>query len=253
MNDKEIKHDSEKFLDDTKTSLHHREIILSKPLLKKIYIDWYQNFIDEVKKNPGGKYVEIGSGGGFLKDILPRVITSDILPLPTVDMKFSAEEMPFQNNELDAIFMINVFHHIPRPYLFFREAERCLKPGGKIIMVEPAHTPLSKFIYQKFHPEPFDPKGEWEFTYSGPLSSSNQALPYIYMIRDRKKFASEFPLLTIEKIQTHTAVVYTLSGGVSRSSLVPAWSYSFWKAVEKIPGVNQLGGMFSTFIISKKK
>lgn len=252
MPDKEINVDSEKFLDDTKTSLHHREMILSKPLLKKIYIDWYQNFIDEVKKDPKGKYVEIGSGGGFLKDILPRVITSDILPLPTVDMKFSAEELPFKDNELDAIFMINVFHHIPRPYLFLREAERTLKPGGKIIMVEPANTLLSKFIYQKLHPEPFDPKAGWEFTYSGPLSSSNQALPYIYMERDRKKFETEFPALTIEKIQTHTALIYTLSGGVSRRSLVPAWSYGFWKAMEKIPSVNYFGGMFSTYTIRKK-
>jgi SAM-dependent methyltransferase len=252
MLDNEVPHNSKKYLDDTKTSIRHRTVILSKLFLKKIYTEWYQNFIDEAKKNPNGKYLEIGSGGGFLKELLPQVITSDILPLPTVDMKFSAEEMPFKNNELDAIFMINVFHHIPRPYLFFREAERTLKPGGKIIMIEPANTPLSKFIYQKFHPEPFDTKAGWEFTYSGPLSSSNQALPYIYLIRDREKFAKEFPLLTIEKIQTHTALVYTLSGGLRRS-YVPKWSYGFWKAVEKIPGVNQLGGMFSTFIISKKK
>lgn len=253
MFSKELKYDLDTHLDDPKTSMRHREIMLSKPFLKKIYLAWYQNFIDEAKNNPGGKYLEIGSGGGFLKDLIPHVITSDIMPLPTVDMEFSAEKMPFENNELDGIFMVNVFHHIPHPYMFLKEAERILKPGGKIIMVEPANTPFSRYIYQNFHHEPFAPDGGWEFASSGPLSSSNQALPYIYMIRDREKFGNEFPSLQIEKIKLHTPFLYILSGGVSRKCLVPEWSYGFWKTAEKLPEVSGLFGMFGTYTLSKKK
>lgn len=61
----EIKYDIDTPLDDPRTSVRHMEIILSKPFLQKIYVEWYQNFVDEVKKNPGGKYLEIGSGGAF--------------------------------------------------------------------------------------------------------------------------------------------------------------------------------------------
>jgi len=172
--------------------------------------------------------------------------------LPTVDMQFSAEEMPFKNNELDGIFMVNVLHHIPHPYMFFKEAERILIPGGKIIMVEPANTPFSKFIYQNLHHEPFDPKGGWDFVSSGPLSLSNQYKPYIYMIRDRKKFETEFPSLQIESIKIHTPLTYTLSGGVSHRCFVPQWSFGFWKALENFPGLNQFAAMFGTYIISKK-
>lgn len=248
----ELKYELETPLDDPRTSMQHRKIILSKSFLKKIYFSWYNNFVDEVKKNPGGKYLEIGSGGGFLKDLIPSVITSDIMSLPTVDMKFSAEKMPFQNNELDGIFMVNVLHHIPHPHMFFREAERTLKPGGKIIMVEPAYTPVSSYIYKNFHHEPFAPEDGWEFVSSGRLSSSNQALPYMYMIRDCKKFEKEFPLLTIEKIKLHTSFLYTLSGGLSRKCLVPEWTYNFWAALEKIPGISRLFGMFATYVVSKK-
>jgi len=247
-----LKYEFETHLDDPRTTIHHRNIILSKNFLKKIYIDWYSNFIDEAKKNPGGKYLEIGSGGGFLKDLWPNVVTSDIMPLPHVEMEFSAEKLPFKEAELDGIFMVNVLHHIPHPYLFFKEAERTLKPGCKIIMVEPANTPISRFIYQIFHHEPFLPDAGWEIQSTGPLSGANGAIPYIYLIRDRNKFEKDFPSLKIESIKLHTALRYTLSGGVSRKNLVPNWTYGFWKAAEYFPGVNKLSGMMGTYVVSKK-
>src|SRR6187402_25446 len=127
-------------LDDPKATLAHRDIILQKPFLKKLYNDWYDVFIKKAKEIKTGKYLEIGSGGGFLKEVFPEVITSDILNLPGVDQVFSAEELPFKENELASIMMLNVFHHIPKPYLFLKEAERTLVKGGKIIMIEPANS-----------------------------------------------------------------------------------------------------------------
>lgn len=247
-----IRYNIQTHLDDPQTTIMHREIILSKKFLKKIYLQWYGNFIDEAKRNAGGKYLEIGSGGGFLKELMPNVITSDILPLPHVEMQFSAEKLPYQNSELDGIFMVNVLHHIPHPFNFFKEAERTLKPGGKIIMIEPANTLLSRFIYKKFHHEPFQPEAGWDIASTGPLSGANGALPYILMIRDRKKFEKEFPALQIEAIKLHTAFLYTVSGGVSRKCLVPEWSYGFWKTIENLPFVNTFCAMMATYIVSKK-
>ncbi len=247
-----LKYNINTHLDDPQTTIRHREIILSKKFLWKIYVEWYGNFITEVKKNPEGKYLEIGSGGGFLKEMLPNVITSDILPLPHVAMQFSAEKLPFISNELDGIFMVNVLHHIPHPASFFSEAERTLKPGGKIIMIEPANTLLSRFIYKNFHHEPFMPGGEWDIESTGPLSGANGALPYILMIRDRKKFEKEFPGLRIDSINMLTAFLYTVSGGVSRKCLVPEWSYGLWRLIEKIPFVNAICGMMATYIVSKR-
>ena len=167
-------------LDDPKTTLAHRDIILNKPFLKRLYQDWYNVFIKESRAVGKGIYLEIGSGGGFLKDVFPEVVTSDILDLPVVDKVFSAEQLPYKENELGSIMMLNVFHHIPKPYLFLKEAERCLVKGGKIIMVEPANSALGRFIYKRFHHEPFDEKGGREIEAGNPLSNSNQALPFIY-------------------------------------------------------------------------
>src|SRR3972149_10539147 len=153
-----LKEKKEFALDAVETTLLHREIILSKPFLKKLYEEWYHSFIKKIPGLPEGKLLEIGSGGGFLKQICPEIITSDIMGLPHCDMTFSAENIPFKENSLSAIFMIDVLHHIPDCKQFFKEAERTLSQGGRVIMIEPANTFFSRFIYKNMHHELFDTK-----------------------------------------------------------------------------------------------
>jgi SAM-dependent methyltransferase len=239
-------------LDDPRTTLHHRDVILSKPFLKKLYLEWYGAFKNGTAAFNGEKILEIGSGGGFLKQVIPGIITSDILDLGTCDMTFSAEKMPFRDEELSAIVMLNVFHHIPNPSLFLSEAQRVLKKGGKIIMIEPANTFWSRIIYKNFHHEPFDPKGGWEIDSSGPLSGANGALPWIYFKRDEEIFKKKFPYLVLEKFRCQTPLRYLVSGGLTMKQLVPSWSFSFFRILEKAlsPLANQLG-MFVTIEIRK--
>ncbi len=239
-------------LDDPNASLAHRDIILKKPFLKKLYNDWYLIFIIKSKEIKNGKYLEIGSGGGFLKDVFPEVITSDILILPNVDLIFTAEEIPFKENELASIVMLNVFHHIPKPHLFLKEAQRTLIKGGKIIMTEPANSSLARFIYKRFHHEPFDEKGQREIKAGNPLSNSNQALPYIYFERDLDLFKKDFPSLKINSIKYHSPFSYIISGGVSRSAMLPFFMYNFVKGIEWLfsPFFKQIG-LFCTIEIEK--
>ncbi|MBS1634555.1 MAG: class I SAM-dependent methyltransferase [Bacteroidetes bacterium] len=239
-------------LDDPKATLAHRDIILQKPFLKRLYLEWYKTFIEVSRSVGKGIYLEIGSGGGFLKDVFPEVVTSDILDLPVVDKVFSAEELPYKENELGCIMMLNVFHHIPRPYLFLKEAERTLLKGGKIVMIEPANSPLSRFIYKRFHHEPFDEKGPREIKAGNPLSHSNQALPHIYFERDLEQFKTDFPHLRINSIKYHSPFMYVLSGGVSRSAMLPYFMYGFAKGIEKTfsPLAKQVG-LFCTIEIEK--
>ncbi len=239
-------------LDDPRTTLAHREIILGKPFLKRLYSDWYRTFIGVCKSVNKGRYLEIGSGGGFLKDLFPEVVTSDILDLPLVDKVFSAEHLPYKENELGCIMMLNVFHHIPRPYLFLKEAQRTLMKGGKIIMIEPASSVLSRFIYKRFHHEPFDVEGQREIEGGNPLSRSNQALPHIYFERDLEWFKKEFPRLRINRIEYHTPFLYALSGGLSRGSMMFDFMYGCFNLLERLlsPFARQLG-LFCTIEIEK--
>ena len=240
-------------LDDPRRTLEHHEIIMNKPFLKKIYIDWYNEFIRKSKEIKGeGIFLEIGSGGGFLKEVFPEVVTSDILELPTVDKICSAEKLPFEDNSIRSIMMLNVFHHIPRPYLFLREAQRTLIPVGRIIMIEPANTLLSRFIYKRFHHEPFIPDGGMEIESGNPLSNSNQALPYIYFEREKDKFDTDYPLLKINSIRYHTPFRYAISGGLSKKAMLPDFLYGFVKFLELLvsPFAKQLG-LFCSVEIEK--
>lgn len=232
-------------LDDPQVTEMRKNIIMRKTFLRKLYEEWYTVFKNKLKTVPAGKVVEIGSGGGFIKNILPDVITSDIMPLSNCDMAFSGENMPFNNEELSGILMIDVLHHIPKPALFLKEAERTLKTGGKIIMVEPANSTWGRFIYQRFHHEPFEPGAGWEIPSSGPLSGANGALPWIIFERDKQTFETEFPSLKVHEIKYHTPMRYLLSGGVSMRSLLPGWSFHIVRLAENI--LSPIGRYFSMF------
>ncbi len=243
---KDWKHD----LDSPETTILHGEIVRKKPFLKRLYKEWYALFKKESQSLPEGIRLELGSGAGFIKEFIPAIITTDVLPLPNIDRVMSAEKLDFPDNSISGIFMIDVLHHIPHPAYFLKEAERCLFKGGKIILIEPANSWWGRFIYQNFHHEPFDPKAGWELEATGPLSGANGAMPWIILERDRQLFKEKFPELSIQSIRYHTPFRYLLSGGVSMKSLVPGWSFSFFSWVDRMAS-NVGFSMFQTAIIKK--
>lgn len=219
-------------LDSPEATLRHRQIIRSKPFLKRLYLDFYANFSREVPGLAAKTCVELGSGGGFLREVLPSVMTSDVLPLPGVDRCFSGLRMPFADRSVDAFFMVDVFHHVPDSAAFLSEMSRCLKPGGKIVMVEPANTWWGRFIYQNFHHEPFDPKADWALPPGGPLSTANGALPWIVFKRDLPRFQKNFPDLRVQSISYHAPFRYLISGGLSLRQMLPGFLYQPVKWLE---------------------
>ena len=242
-----------KDLDDPAATLLHAKIIQKKPFLRKVYIDFYKQFKKTIPDYEKKLLVELGSGGGFIKEIMPNVITSDILELPNVDTVFSVVDMPFDNESVDAFSMFDVLHHITDPRAFFTEAFRCLKAGGKIVMIEPANTWWSRFIYQNFHHELFDPQAKWELAEIGPLSHGNGALAWIIFSRDREIFEKEFPSLRVVSMRNHTPLRYLLSGGLTLRQLVPSFTYLAVKAVEYLLfPLNNLLGMFQTIELQKQ-
>jgi SAM-dependent methyltransferase len=239
-------------LDDPAATLLHAEIIRIKPFLKRIYVDFYGQFQRAVSDAEGKVLVELGSGGGFIKEVISSVITSDVLELPNVDRVFSATNMPFEQRSVDAFFMIDVLHHIADPRAFFKEALRCLKSSGKIIMIEPANTRWSRFVYKNFHHEVFDTQAQWELKEIGPVSHGNGAIPWIIFSRDREIFEEEFPSLRIIRMRNHTPFRYLLSGGLTLRQLVPSFTYPAIRAIEYVLSpANDFLGMFQTIELEK--
>jgi SAM-dependent methyltransferase len=223
-------------VDDPQTTELRKELIHQKKFLEQIYIDWYGLIQMETSANTG-TILEIGSGAGFLNQYIKKIIKTEIFYLSKMDVILDAACMPFMDQSLAAVVMTDVFHHLPNPKWFLHEVVRVLPIGGKVVMIEPWVSDWSRIIYPRFHHEPFNPQMKgWEFPSSGPLSGSNQALPWIVFERDKAIFAAEFPELKIKKIQPMMPFRYLLSGGVSLRSFMPGWSTSFWRLIENLIG-----------------
>jgi len=217
--------------------LVHRRIIEQKVFLNKIYREHYALFQRQATALQAlpGQLLELGSGGGFLKTILPEVITSDVAAYPTVDRVVYADRLPFAEASLKAIFLIDVLHHLPEPDLFFKEAERCLTPGGRVIMIEPFNSWLSRWVYKHFHHEDFDENArEWRVAGQGRLTAANQALPWIIFWRDQDLFRARYPALKILERRPHTALRYIFSGGLSWRALLPGVCYALVRRLDEV-------------------
>jgi len=214
-------------LDDPERHDELRRLILGKPALRRFYDEIYGKYRACLKQAPQqGVALEIGSGAGFSKEAIPELTTSDVLPYPGVDQVIDATRMPFEDGSLRAIFMLNVFHHIPNVRAFFAEAARCLKPGGRILIVDEHPGVLGHLVLKYVHHEPYDPRTDrWEFETSGPLSGANGALAWIVFQRDRARFEKEFPQLELQSYRPHTPFRYWLSGGLKSWSMLPGWAF----------------------------
>lgn len=238
-------------LDDPQTSALRQRLIQEKPFLRQIYQEWYTRLAEWLPPPEQGWALELGAGGGFAKRSLPRLLASEVFPLPTLDLCADALALPFSRASLRSILLTNVFHHIPKPRTFLSEAARCLQPGGVLAMVEPWVTPWSELVYQRLHHEPFAPRApEWEFPPGGPLSAANGALPWIIFERDRRQFEREFTALEILHIRPLMPLRYLLSGGVSLRSLAPGWSFQLWKALEQ--PFNRRAGLFALIVLRRR-
>ncbi len=239
-------------LDASSTSLRHAEIIQKKPFLKKLYADFYGQFLASIVNHETKRIVEIGSGGGFIKTIAPGVKTSDVTSLPGLDYQFSAARMPFENESIDAFLLLNTFHHIGETGAFLAEVNRCLRSNGRLIMIEPANTRWSRFVYRRFHHEPFNPDVPWDRPAGGRMTSANSAIPWIVFVRDRQKFEALFPKLRIRTLRPHTPFRYLISGGVSYRQIFPSWTYPLVLLAERISApFNRYLGMFMTIVLEK--
>lgn len=221
-------------LDDPSRAHELRLLIEKKPFLKRYYLEIYRKYQNCLSRCPEqGIAIELGSGAGFVKKIIPEMVTSDTISYPNVDKVVDATAMPYENESLRMIGMLNVFHHIPNVEAFLREAERCLLPGGRVLIVDQYPGWISSLIFKHAHHEPFDTEAsDWRFESTGPLSGANGALAWLVFDRDRGKFEKLFPMLKLESYSPHSPFRYWISGGLKKWTLAPGWAFEILTGVD---------------------
>lgn len=245
-------------VDGLDVSLVHRRAVERKPLLRDLFATFYREcracdarYFGDV---PGAR-VEIGSGAGIIKTYYPDVVTSDLKPLPFVDIRLRAEALPFADGRLRAIYGLNVFHHLGDPRGFFGEALRVLAAGGGVVLIEPYHGPAARLLFPRLHAsEGYDPDAaDWN-SVCGPMSGANQALSYVVFERDRGMFEREFPALELVALRPHTHVAYLASGGVNFRQLVPTLAGPVVRLAERgLSPFNRWIALQHTIVLRKRR
>jgi len=220
-----------------------------KPLTREVYRRYFGMIERELSPGVGGGVapvtIEIGGGSGMSREFLRGVTVTDVVPSPHVDLVADAMQLPFAEASVDNLFMVDVLHHLPYPARFFREAARVLRRpphAGRLVMLEPYISPMSRLVFRLAHPEPVDlsidplPAGDEALFDSsegrGGAFASNQAIPTLLFRRHAARFSAQFPELRIRTNRLESCFAYPLSGGFSGPNIVPRLLFPLVFAIE---------------------
>ncbi len=205
----------------------HAEIWRGHPLLRRIYRRYHQT-LDDTRSCVAGIDIEIGAGHGSFAEFRPDTFSCDIVPCPWLDCAADAAHLPFADESLANIIMLDVLHHVDRPADFFKGAARALAPGGRILLIEPYVSPVSWVAWRFFHHESIDmqarPLGD-DGAHTGVRTDdpwdANIAIPTLLFWKDLGAFQRRFPVLSVVRRDRFDLLLFPLSGGFEKRRLVP--------------------------------
>ena len=208
----------------------------TKFLLKQRF-EWMNKFINENEKG-----IEVGSGAGFSRDFIKskNFKLTDLGNEEHLDHKnIDAQSTGFEEESLDFVIASNMIHHIPYPIKFFREMNRILKKGGKLIVFESYCSIFFQLATIVMKHEGFDftlnvwdennPKSDEKNAWHG-----NIAVPHL--IFDNKEVFDEKlgNLFEINYEELTECLIFLNSGGVtSKTACIPMNDF-FLKLLNRI-------------------
>jgi SAM-dependent methyltransferase len=246
------------FEHDAELTRANRVRLRGNPNLMLWYETLYRELFRSVQAIGSKRILEIGSGTSPLKQFVPNVITSDVLPMDYLDLVFDchdiAEVTAIPDHSIDLIALTNVLHHLRDPLLFLRRATRKLVPGGEVYIVEPYFSLMSYPLYKLLHTEPVDfrirrPRIE---RVEGPLSTSNQAMAHMIFYSRRQWLQELSDCYDLEQTRRDhfTGLAYMVTGGISRTFPVPGWIYRPFLACDRV-AAQLLPKLFASFFTAR--
>ncbi len=224
---------------------HNKEIFENlehwkkKPILHKIYADFYHLISRFINFRLEGKIIEIGSGIGNLKFVVPQAICTDIFPNPWLDQLENAYNLSFSTGSVSNIILFDVFHHLEYPGSALNEFYRVLKKNGRVIIFDPYLSLLGYLVYGILHHEPV---GSGKLSWFAPENVDPNTLGYyasqgnatkVFYKKRYNTFLTNWEIIEKKRI---SSISYVASGGYSKPQLYPTALYPAVKKIDKILG-----------------
>src|SRR5262249_25369656 len=138
-----------------------------KPLLRRVYAQFYRDIAARINTDISGLIVELGSGMGNVKEHIPQCIATDVFPNPWLDRVENAYGLTFGDQTVGHLILFDVWHHLRYPGEALREFSRALTDHGRILIFDHAMGFLGRYVVGAVHHEPLGLKNEIEWAAGG--------------------------------------------------------------------------------------
>lgn len=228
-----------------------------KPLLRSVYANFYHEIARRIQRQHPGLIVELGSGIGNLKQVIPECITTDLFDNPWLDQTENAYALTFPDNSVGNLIIFDVWHHLQYPGTALRELHRVLVPGGRLIILDPAMGWMGRFVYGLFHHEPLGLREpiEWE----APSGLRPADFPYFaaqsraWRIFRTGDWARQWHDWRKEEVAIWSSLDYLASGGFRGPQIVPLAALPLLRVADRLLSrFPRLFGSRMLVVLSKK-
>lgn len=218
----------------------NREHWQRKPLLQKVYGQFYREIARRIDCTIPGMIVELGSGMGNIKQHIPACITTDVFTNPWLDRVENAYDLNFTDGTVSHLILFDVWHHLEFPGTALHEFSRVLACRGKLIVFDPAMGLLGRFVCGLFHHEPLGLSDQirWEAppNFSPRASGYYAAQGNASRVFGSNEFRDQLGAWRIAEIAYFSALAYLGTGGFRGPQLYP---------VKLLPLLNRIDSVLS--------
>jgi SAM-dependent methyltransferase len=228
-----------------------------KPLLQEIYRNFYLEIANELRRDLPGETVEIGSGIGNLKTVVPDAIATDLFPNPWLDRIENAYALSCADGSVANLILFDVWHHLQYPGTALAEFHRVLTPGGRLIIFDPAMGLLGRIVYGLFHHEPLGLRDE--ISWLAPTAFSPDDMTYYaaqgnaQRVFFSEKWVAQLGDWRPVRKRLLAAISYVASGGFSGRQLYPRSLLPAFRAIDSV--AEYIPALFATrlLVVLEKK
>jgi SAM-dependent methyltransferase len=222
-----------------------------KAQLRAVYRGFHELISSRLDRSVRGIIVELGSGMGSIKEVIPDCVTTDLFPNPWLDRQENAYRLSFAGGSVSNLILFDVWHHLRYPGTALSEFRRVLAPGGRVIVFDPAISVTSRVVYGLFHHEPVGMG--LPLTWDAPTGFNAADADYFaaqgaatrtFWRREEPKRLADWELFEVKPVPSFE---YFATGGFSGPQIGGPGAFRLWRWLDR--NLSRLPNLFAARLL----